>query len=64
MLIKHRAMDLSKKGMGREKQIGGFCLPVETPSSVIIRAPGTSSVTGRGGMWYGNCSIYQLVIGN
>lgn len=65
MQIKHRAVDLSSKGVGREKQVGGFCIPVETPrSAIIVRAPGSCSDTGRDSVWYGNCSIYQLVMGN
>lgn len=64
MQTKHRAMILSNKGVGREKQIGGFCIPVETSrSAIIIRALSSSSDTRRDGTWYSNCSIYQLVIG-
>lgn len=32
---------LSNKGVGGEKQVGGFCIPVETPRfAIIVRAPG------------------------
>lgn len=63
MQIKHRAVVLSNKGVGREKQVGEFCIPAETPKSAgIIRAPGSSSDARRDSMWYRNCSIYQLVM--
>lgn len=52
-----------QQGSGKRKAGGRILHPSGNPQ-IIVRAPGSSSDTGREGLCHGNCSISQLLMGN